>query len=82
MKITIQGKTITISDKNARVYEKMKYMPIDTDEVRNYVWATYHEQNIEATINQLSVFELEKLVNDSIEQEARDCGGDKFYEES
>ena len=80
MKLNVLGKTITITDKNARAYEKMVGAPLDSNDVFVYVAAKHHPTNTEVYIKNASISHLEECVNAGIEQEVRDCCGDDIYE--
>ena len=84
MTITICGKKIEITDKNARAYEKLNLIPVDANCVVCYYTATYHKNKDEIVdiIRKSSEEEIGAFVNKCIEQEVRDCGGDSFYEEA
>jgi hypothetical protein len=81
MKITVEGKTIDVMDKNVRAYIKLNHIEPDELTVKAYVAATYHD-NTDNRIYTMSETELSKLVNECIESEVRDCGGNVFYEEA
>lgn len=82
MTITICGKKIEITDKNARAYEKLNLIPASADCVVCYYTATYHKNKDEIAdiIRKSSEKEVGAFVNKCIEQEVRDCGGNSFYE--
>ena len=84
MTITIYGKKIEISEKNARAYEKLNLIPVDANCVVCYYTATYHKNKDEIVdiIRKSSEKEVGAFINKCIEQEVRDCGGDSFYEEA
>ncbi len=85
MIVAICGKEISVSDKNARAYEKMTGLPIDADNVRIYVQleASIKERFfIDDYITRQTAKHISQVVNKHIEQEVRDCAGNKFYEEA
>ncbi len=84
MNIKIKNKVVVISDKNARAYEKLNSSSVDENVVRVYINSAFHVQgaDIDKIISQMSNKELSDFVNQNIEAEVRDCGGDQFYEEA
>ena len=81
MTIVICGKKIEISDKNARAYEKLNFIPVDANCVVCYYTATYHKSKDEIVdiIRKSSEKEVSAFVNKCIEQEVNDCGGVKIW---
>ena len=84
MDIVICGKKISITDKNARAYEKMNGLPVDHVTVMSYFNAKYFKDDEELLqiIKNQSEQESSKFINDCIEMEVRGCSGDAFYEEA
>ena len=84
MDIVICGKKISITDKNARAYEKMNGLPVDYVTVMSYFNAKYFKDDEELLqiIKNQSEQESSKFINDCIEMEVRGCSGDAFYEEA
>ncbi len=84
MNITVEGKPIEITDKNARAYYAQIGRPIDIIAIKSYVSATLmcDDNILDSTISNMSCEELETLVNDYIEEDVRSCSGDDFYEEA
>ncbi len=83
MDIIIYGKKISVTDKNARAYEKMNGLPVDYVTVMGYYNAKYFkgDEELLQIIKTQSEQESSKFVNDCIEMEVRECSGDAFYEE-
>ncbi len=81
MIIKVNGKNITVSDKNARAYGKLNGIPLDAAAVKIYISSTYHKDVDEIIVSSKEA-EISKLVNECIETEVRGCGGDLFYEEA
>lgn len=86
MKISLNDKmglshTIDITDKNARAYEKLNNMPIDADAVIIYLMANQCCKKSEDVDYSRTDEKLSQTVNEEIENEIRDCGGDTFTED-
>ena len=82
MTITICGKNIEISDKNARAYEALNGIPADDVTILCYYNAKYHLSKNELLdiIRSQSEKEISAFVNKCLMEEAIDLGGKKFYE--
>ncbi len=84
MTINVNGKEITITEKNARAYQKLNFMPVDALAIECYVSSYYKTKGTDTDkiIMQTNEDKISELINKSIEMEVRDCGGDAFYEEA
>ncbi len=80
MNIVIHGKTITISDKNARAYEKINGIPVNVDAIYVNIRAGFPDLKADDVVNANSSVELSDFINSCIEDEVRGCAGDEFYE--
>lgn len=76
--VVVDNIIFTISEKNMRAYKKLNHLPVDADAIRIYLDACYHEE-ISSLIKKHSINELNQTINDCIEDEVHDCGGDDFY---
>ncbi len=84
MIITMRGKKIHVTDKNARAYEKMNGIPLEPNDLFVYLNASYNQAlaAMTAMIARMSEADLSNFLNQSVEWEIRVCCGDRFYEEA
>ena len=80
MDIIIYGKKISVTNKNARAYERMHGVPLCESAVVLYLSAIYHD-DIRTRVKNMSVADIESKVNECIKEEAVDLFGEEFYEE-
>ena len=81
--IQFNNKTITVTEQNTRVYKKITGQIPDIDAVKVYVRAFHpaDTRSIDELLLALPAESIEDAVNRGIEQEARDCYSDEFYEQ-
>ncbi len=81
--IQFNNKTITVTGRNTRVYKKMTGQIPDIDAVKIYVRAFHptDARSIDELLLALPAESIENAINQGIEQEARDCYSDEFYEQ-
>lgn len=81
MEINVCGKKITVTDKNARAYEKLNGIVVDDVTVLCYYNAKYHlsKEKLLDIIKSQKEKEISDFVNKCLMEEAIDCGGVDFY---